>query len=506
MSAGTEALGELRRELGEHKDLTRIASLLTWDQQVMMPPGGAAARADQLSTLGRIIHERATSPHLGKLLDAAEPVADGLDPDSDDACLVRVARHDFDKAVKVPSELRTAIVRNAAESYPVWVEARKKSDFAAFLPRLEKTLELQRRYIECMAPETEPYDALLDDYEQGLTAAEVRPIFARLKEVLIPLVRAAAAAGAVDDGPLRRQLPVEGLQEIERHVLERFGFDPACFRLDTTVHPFETAIAVSDIRLSTRYEVEGLESLFSSMHEFGHGLYEHQIAPELGSTPLARGTSLGWHESQSLLWENSIGRSLVFWEQFAPELARVFPDELGSLDAAEIYAIVNRVEPGFIRVESDETTYNLHVILRFELEQELLSGALAPSELPQAWNQRMHDYLGIEVPEDRLGVLQDVHWAQGSFGYFPTYSLGHLTAAQLCQRIRTDLPELPDLVRAGEFAPLRDWLREHVHRYGRKFTPAELRGRVLGGPADAEPFIAHLREKLAAVYGGEFAA
>ncbi|MGA9760797.1 MAG: carboxypeptidase M32 [Gaiellaceae bacterium] len=496
------ALDELKRELGELKDLGRIAALLAWDQQVMMPPLGAAARADQLSTLGRLMHERGTSVELGKLLDAAEPLVAELDPDSDDARLVKVARYEFEREVKIPRDLRAALTRTASESYPVWVEARRNSDFASFRPYLEETLELKRRYIECLAPETEPYDALLDEFEQGMTAAEIRPIFARLKEVLIPLVRAAGSSGAVDDAPLRRQFPIAGLQQLERLVLARFGFDPDSFRLDTTVHPFETAIAISDIRLSTRYEVEGLESLFSSMHEFGHGLYERQIAPELDSTMLARGASLGWHESQSLLWENLVGRGLPFWERFAPELARVFPDELGSLGAADFYAMVNKVRPDFIRVEADETTYSLHVILRFELEQEMLSGELALADLPTAWNQRMHDYLGVEVPNDRLGVLQDVHWGQGSLGYFPTYSLGHLRASQLWQRIASELPELPQEIGRGEFEALREWLRENVHRHGMKFTPKELQQKVLGAESiDPEPFLARVREKLTGIYG-----
>jgi carboxypeptidase Taq len=501
MSAAA-VLDDLKRELAELKDLGRIGALLSWDQQVMMPPAGAAARADQLSTLGLIMHERATSPRLGKLLDAAEPLAEALDPDSDDARLVKVARYEFEKEVRVPRDLREALTRAGSESYPVWVEARQKSDFAGFRPHLEEMLALKRRYVECMAPETEPYDALLDDFEQGMTAAEIRPAFARLKEVLIPLVRAVAASDAVDDAPLRRQFPIAGLQQIEQRVLACAGFASEAWRLDPTVHPFETAIAISDIRLTTRYEVEGLESLFSSVHEFGHGLYERQIAPELDSTILARGVSLGWHESQSLLWENLIARGLPFWERFAPELADVFPSEFGSLGAADIYAMVNKVHPDFIRVEADEATYSLHVILRFELEQKMLSGELALSDLPAAWNQLMLDYLGIEVPEDRLGVLQDVHWAIGSLGYFPTYSLGHLRASQLWQRISVELPGLPEEIGRGEFASLREWLRENVHRHGMKFTPRELQERVLGGVAiDPEPFIARVREKLTGIYG-----
>jgi carboxypeptidase Taq len=506
MSAAAEVLDDLKRELGELNDLGRIAALLSWDQQVMMPPGGGAARADQLSTLGLITHERATSPGLGKLIDAAEPLAEALDPDSDDARLVKLARYEFEKEVKVPNDLRAAITRASSESYPVWVEAREKNDFAGFQPYLEKTLELKRRYIECMAPETEPYDALLDEFERGVTAAEIRPIFARLKEVLIPLVRAVGFSDAVDAAPLRRRLPVAGLQQIEQRVLAVVGFDSNAFRLDTTVHPFETAIGISDIRLSTRYDADGLESLFSSVHEFGHGLYEHQIAPELDSTNLARGVSLGWHESQSLLWENLIARDLPFWQRFTPELTDIFPDQFGSLGAADIYAMVNKVRPDFIRVEADEATYSLHIILRFELEQELLSGELALSDLPDAWNQRMHDYLGVEVPDDRRGVLQDVHWSQGALGYFPTYSLGHLRASQLWQRITSELPDLPEEIGRGEFASLREWLRENVHRHGIKFTPAELQQKVLGSAIDPEPFIARLREKLAGIYGDSLVA
>lgn len=501
MSAAANVLDELKRELGEIKDLGRIAALLAWDQQVMMPPAGAAARTDQLSTLGNIIHARSTSPELGKLIDAAEPLAAELDPDSDDARLVKVARHEFEKEVKVPGYLRAALTRTASDSYPVWVEARSKSDFAGFQPYLEKTLELKRRYIECMAPETEPYDALLDEYEQDVTSAEIRPIFARLKEALIPLVRAVGASDAVDDTPLRHQLPIPGLQQIEQKALAAVGFDSDAWRLDPTVHPFETAVAISDIRLTTRYEAIGLQSFYSSLHEFGHGLYERQISPELDPTNLARGASLGWHESQSLLWENLIGRGLPFWEHFAPELAAIFPGELGSFDATGIYAMVNSVHPDFIRVEADEATYNLHVIVRFELEQEMISGELPLSELPEAWNQRMHDYLGIDVREDRLGVLQDVHWSQGSLGYFPTYSLGHLRASQLWQRMTSELPALPEEIGRGEFASLREWLRENVHRHGAKFTPAELQERVLGGAIDPEPFIDRLREKLTGIYG-----
>jgi carboxypeptidase Taq len=501
-----DPLAALRVELAEIKHLARVASLLEWDQQVMMPPAGGPARADQMSALSRVIHERETSPELGRLLDEAEPTVAGLDPDSDDARLVKVARHDFEKAVKVPAELQAEIVRAAAEAYPVWVEARSANAFSRFLPFLERSLELKLRYVECMDGGGEPYDVLLDDYEQGMKSEEVRRIFARLKEALIPIARASVGSTAVDDAPLCRQLPEQGLREIERRVLDEFGFEPGAWRLDPTVHPFETAIAIDDIRLTTRYEVEGLESLYSSMHEFGHGLYERQIAADLDSSPLARGASLGWHESQSLLWENLVGRGRAFWERFGRELRASFPSELSSVSDERVFAMVNKVEPSLIRVEADEATYNLHVILRFELEQEMLAGRLDLADLPQAWNELYDAYLGIDVPEDRLGVLQDVHWALGSFGYFPTYTLGYLVAAQLWQRITAELPQLEDEIRRGEFSALREWLRENLHRHGRKFTPAELHKRILGGPVDPEPFISYLRAKLADVYGGDLLA
>ncbi|MGZ4358786.1 MAG: carboxypeptidase M32 [Gaiellaceae bacterium] len=496
-----DGLSRLKLLLAEIKDLGRVAAVLDWDQQVMMPPAGAESRAEQLTTLGRVIHERATSPELGRAVEEAALEVEELDPDSDDARLVRIAKRDFEKAVRVPTDLQAEIIGTSAEAYGVWVEARRESDYPRFRPYLEKTIDLSRRYVDCFPPAEDPYDVLLDDYEPEASSADVRRIFARLKEALIPLVRTIAASGEVDDAPLAGRLPVEPRIELQRRVLELFGVEPQAWRLDPTVHPFETAIAIGDIRLTTRYEADGFESLFSSMHEFGHGLYEHQVAPALDRGPLARGASLGWHESQSLLWENLVGRSRAFADLVFPSVAELFPERFSGHDAESLFRMVNKVEPSFIRVEADQATYNLHVALRFELEQDMLAGRVELDELPQIWNARMEEYLGVVVPNDRLGVLQDVHWSHASLGYFPTYTLGFLLAAQLWERIEGELPGLEEDIRRGEFAELRQWLRESLHRHGRKFMPAELQQQLLGGPVDPEAFLRHLRGKLTAVYG-----
>jgi carboxypeptidase Taq len=326
-----------------------------------------------------------------------------------------------------------------------------------------------------------------------MTTAEVRVVFDRLKEALLPLID-----DAPRHEPLQGPFPVERQQEVERAILGRFGFDESSWRLDPTVHPFATSTGTQDIRLTTRYSEHELKALFSTMHEFGHGLYEHQVDAALERTPLARGASLGIHESQSRLWENLVGRSRPFWAHFYPVLQRAFPERLGATDLDGFLASINRVEPSLIRVDADEATYNFHIILRFELEQELIDGRLNPRELPEAWNAKMDEYLGVRVPDDRRGVLQDVHWSRGSLGYFPTYSLGNVVSVQLWERLRADVPALDEEIAAGEFGSLRSWLRDHVHRHGRKFTPRETLERAIGARIDPEPYIAYLEGKLAA--------
>ena len=494
-----ESFEELRVRLQELSDLGRTMALLGWDQQVMMPRGGAPQRAEQLATVGRIAHEKFTSPEIGRLLDESRSFAEQHDYDSFEASLVRVVSRDWEKQRRVPSELRAEMSRSAALANPVWIDARQNNDFASFLPVLRKNIDLRKRYIECFDVGDEPYDIVLDDFERDMKTAEVRRLFDYVKEHQAPLVKEVAAA-AQELPP--REFPLEGQKQFELEVARAFGFDDHSWRLDPTVHPFASGTAIDDIRLTTRYFPGDLDGLFGTMHEFGHGLYEHQVDPALDRSPLCRGVSLGLHESQSRMWENLVGRSLSFWRHFFPRLQEVFPAALQGYDADRWYREVNAVQPSLIRVEADEATYNLHIILRFELEQAIIADEFPLEQLPEEWNRRIWDYLGIEVPDDTRGVLQDVHWSGGAIGYFPTYALGNLISAQIWEKVTAELPALHDEFERGEFGSLRDWLRENLHRHGRKFTPGETLERVVGNPAiDPEPYVRYLREKLAGIYG-----
>jgi carboxypeptidase Taq len=495
----SDAFDRLRTLLAEVTDLERAAEILRWDQQTMMPPGGSAVRAEQLATLGRVAHERFVSPEVGRLLDELAPFEAEHEHDSFEASLIRVARRDWEKERRIPTELRAELSRASALGYPVWADARARNDFAAFLPTLLQQLELKRRYVECFADVVdEPYDALLDDYEPGMKAATVRVLFDYLKQHQGPLARELADAEPEPDG---RSFPLDRQQKFELEVVRRFGFDEETWRLDPTVHPFERRGGTRDIRITTRYFEHNLDGLFATMHEFGHGLYERQIDPRLERTPLAGGTSLALHESQSRMWENLVGRSRSFWRFFFPRLAELFPEALGGYDVERWYREVNAVRPSLIRVEADEATYNLHVILRFELEQELLAGSVPPERLPEEWNRRVFEYLGIEVPDDARGVLQDTHWAIGLLGYFSTYALGNLISAQLWERVVGDLTDLDAQFERGEFGALREWLGGHLHRFGRTLTPAETVERVVGAPIDPEPYVRYLRRKLGEIHG-----
>jgi carboxypeptidase Taq len=495
-----ERFDELRGRLAEIADLVKTASLLNWDQQVMMPPRGAEIRAEQLATVGRIAHQKFIAPDVGQLIDGLRGWGEEQEYDSLEASLIRVAARDWEKASKVPPDLRAEMSRSAALANPVWVQARKENDFKSFLPVLRKNLDLRKRYIDCFEVDDEPYDIVLDDYERGMRTKEVRRIFDYLKEHQAPLVKEVAAQDGNE--PRDHTFAIEPQKVFELEVARAFGFDDDAWRLDPTVHPFASGTGITDIRITTRYFTDHLGGLFGTMHEFGHGLYEHQVDPALERTPLARGVSLGMHESQSRMWENLVGRSLPFWRHFFPRLQELYPDTLAGYDVERWYREVNAVEPSLIRVEADEATYNLHIILRFELEQAMLADEFPLEQLPDEWNSRMWDYLGINVPDDTEGVLQDVHWSGGSIGYFPTYALGNLISAQIWERVTADLPDIYEGFEQGEFAPLRDWLREHLHRYGRKYTPGETLERVVGtSQIDPAPYVHYLREKLAAIYG-----
>jgi carboxypeptidase Taq len=491
------ALEELRARLGKLTDLRRAEAVLVWDMTVWMPPGGAPTRAAQLATLQEVTHAYETDDRFGELLDELEPYASSLPSDSDDAALVRVVRRDFEKARRVPTELTAEYARVAAESYEAWVRARAASDFAAFRPWLERVLDLRLRYVECFAPYEDPYDVLLDDFEPGMRTDEVRAAFAVLEPGLLELV--AEHATDEDDDFLRGPFPVAAQDALSREIVERFGATWDAFRLDTTVHPFETSFGLGDIRLTTRYSEDDVLSLFTAMHECGHGLYEWGVSPTLERTPLCSGVSSAVHESQSRLWENVVGRSLPFWRWFYPRLQGTFPDRLGAVSLERFHRAVNRARRSYVRVDADETTYGLHIILRFELEQELVGGRLAVAELPDAWNARFEELMGIPVPDDSLGVLQDAHWSTGSFGYFPTYLLGSVLAVQIWEALCADLPDVDEQIERGDFRDVHGWLRENVYVHGRTFTPAETVARVVGGPIDPQPYLGYLRTKLDAL-------
>jgi carboxypeptidase Taq len=486
-------MDELMARLAEVVDLERTAMLLAWDQEVCMPRDAAAEHGELRATVGRFAHERFVDDRVGELLAAAEP-RDEIEADT-----VAVARREFDKARRVPGELVAELTRAAANARGAWLEAQEQNAFAPFAPHLERNVELRRQYSACFPDAEHAYDPLLDDFEPGMRTTDARTALERLRDGLVPLV---AGVPESEDSALHigadAPLPEAGQRALVRTVLDAFGVDDASWRLDEAAHPFAASITPSDIRLTTRYHEHDLESLFSSMHEFGHGLYERQVDPALARTPLGHGASAAWHESQSRLWENMVGRSPGFWRWCLPHAQDALPGYFAGRTWQDVQRSVNVVRRTLVRVSADEVTYGLHVILRFELELALIEGELAVADLPAAWNERMRSYLGVEVPDDRQGVLQDVHWSEGLFGYFPTYAIGNVIAGQLWARITAEIPDLDGRFAAGDFAALREWLGEHVHRHGRRLLPAELLQRVVGGPLDPGPYLAYLGRKIEA--------
>jgi carboxypeptidase Taq len=488
-----DALEQLKERLAGVMDLYKVVRLLAWDQQTMMPPAGNRHRADQAATVMRLAHELFIDPEVGKLLDELQPLEDSLDPDTDDAALIRVARRDYEKDVNVPASLRAEMARAAAEARPVWVRAKAESDFASFLPSLERIVELKLEYVECVADgAAERYDVLLDDYESQTTTAEVRTLFEELKPPLVELI-AELRERDVDDSFLYGDFPPDRQRTLAFEVIDLFGHRPDSWRIDPTEHPFASGPGRDDVRITTNYHPDSLESLFSTMHEYGHGLYSHQQPQHLERLPIGQACSLGIHESQSRLWENLVGRSRPFWGLFYPRLRETYPEQFGDVDLERFHAGIHAVKPGLIRIQADEVTYGMHVMLRFELEQDIVEGRVELRDLPQRWNEKMWDYLGVEVPDDGHGVLQDVHWSGGSIGYFSTYLIGTVASVQIWQAASRDLPELEDQVGRGEFAPLREWLGEHVHALGRKFSPQETLRRATGSSLSAQPYLDYLR-------------
>jgi carboxypeptidase Taq len=490
------AFAELQRRLGELQDVEKAGHVLGWDEETKMPPLGAEARAEQRATIARVAHELQTAPELGQLLEQLRPFEEEQPFESFEAALIRVARSDFDKASCVPGDLRADLSRLASRGYRAWLQAREQQDYGVLLPYLEQGLELRRRYVECFAPYDDPYDPLLDIYEPGMTTTDVEPIFDRLKEALVPMIRTFAEGGPVDDSCLHGRFPRDAQRRFSLEMLECWGMDRAAWRLDGTVHPFMTCFSPSDIRLTTNFHEDSLHGVLSCLHEFGHGVYERNVDPRFARTPLAEGVSSAFHESQSRLWENLVGRNLATWRFFYPRLQDAFPEHFGDVPLETFHRALNKVEPTMRRVDADEVTYCIHIILRFELERAMLTGELDLRDLPEAFDAKMRDYLGLQPPDVTSGALQDAHWSDLTFGYFPTYALGNVVSVQLWERAEADLGALDEQFERGEFAPLRDWLAEHVYRWGRTFTPQELLQRATGSGMDPEPYLRYLQRKL----------
>ena len=494
---------ELLRRLGEISDLETATGLLVWDEETRMPPLGAATRAEQRATLTQVAHERKTAPELGELLEELREFEQAHEHDSFAASVVRIARRDHEKAARVPASLQAEMTRNGSRGYRAWLEARNEKDYGILLPYLEHGLELRREYVACHEPVGDPYDVLLDDFEPGMKTAEVEAVFDRLKAELRAMI--ASVPEPVDDSCLHGRFAVEGQRRFALAVLAAWGMDDESWRLDDTIHPFEQSLAPTDIRLTTNFQEENLHGILSCTHEFGHGLYERQIDPAYTRTPLASGVSSGFHESQSRMWENLVGRSLSTWRHLYPQLRKALPSSFGDVPLETFHRALNKVEPTMRRIDSDEVKYSLHIILRFELEREMLSGAVEPAYLPEAFAAKMREYLGLEPADVVEGVLQDVHWSEPSIGYFPTYALGNVISVQLWEQAEADLGDLDEQFERGEFTPLRTWLGENVHHWGRALEPQELLERVTGSRLDPEPYLAYLRRKLGELYGAALA-
>jgi len=495
-------LNELRARLAEVYDLQAAARVLDWDQNTYMPPGGAPARARQLSTLERLAHEKFIAAEIGQLLDGLRSYEESLPYEADEASLIRVTRRDYERAVKVPPSFVAQLADHTSGSYQAWTVARPADDFASVRPYLEKTLDLSRQLAGFFPGYEHIADPLIEYDDYGMTVATIRALFGRLREQLVPLVQTITAQEPLDDACLRQEFGEAQQLAFGLEIVRRFGYDLARGRLDKTPHPFTTDFSIGDVRITTRVNGRHLgEALFSTLHEAGHAMYEQGIRADYEGTPLAAGTSSGVHESQSRLWENVVGRSRNLWQFFYPQLQGTFPGQLGHVPLEAFYRAINKVERSLIRTEADEVTYNLHVMLRFELELDLLEGRLAVRDLPEAWRARYQRDLGIAPPDDRDGVLQDVHWyAHTIGGAFQGYTLGNIMGAAFFEAVLRAHPEIPGEMAAGEFGTLHGWLKENIYQHGSKYTAAELVERVTGAPLSIEPYVRYLRGKYGELY------
>jgi carboxypeptidase Taq len=498
-----QAYEELLRRVKEYSLLASCGAVLGWDERTYMPRRGSAHRAEQMALLARLTHEMLTAPEMGELLAQAENSKVVADADSVAAVNVREVRRSYNRAVKIPKELVEELARVTTRAQQVWQEARQANDFAAFQPWLEKIVSLKRQEADAIGYQNAPYDALLDEYEPGATVAEISQIFAALREDLVPLVGAILASKRSPRHEiLERNYPVDRQEIFGQAAAAALGFDFEAGRLDVTTHPFCSGMGPGDCRITTRYNARHFnEAFFGILHESGHAIYEQGLAAEHAGTPMGAAVSLGIHESQSRLWENQVGRSRPFWEHFFPRARQVFLGTLGDVTLDDFLFAINDVRPSFIRVEADEATYNMHIILRFELEQALVAGDLKPADVPGVWNETFKRTLGLTPPNDAQGCLQDIHWSMGGLGYFPTYTLGNLYAAQFMEQARKDLGDLDSDFRRGEFGRLKSWLNDRIHRHGQHYRAGELCRRLTGRPLSHQPLLAYLRGKYKPLYG-----
>ncbi len=494
-------LEELKILLAEISDLTAVAQLVSWDKETQMPKGAAASRANQMATMARLLHQKNTAPRIQELLALLEPTLQNAD--SLDGALLRLLRLEVDRKSKLPTDFVTEFAAAKSLSGSVWEAARHQNDWTAFKPHLEKMFDYARRSADFYGFETHPYDALLWDFDPGLKTEDIKTVFADVRAFTVPLLEKIVAAGETTDySVLTRHFPPEAQRAFALEVAQAFGYDLTRGRLDITAHPFATSFGKDDVRITTRFDPNYFPmALYGTLHESGHAMYEQNTSDDLRRTPLARGAWSTAHESQSRMWENLVGRSDGFWQHWFAIAQKHFPDALHDVDASTMYKLVNRVKPSFIRVEADELTYNLHIMLRFELELAVFEDKLKVADLPEAWNAKMQEYLGITPPDYASGIMQDIHWSNALFAYFPTYSLGNILSVQLFEKAGSQMGDLNAMFARGEYKPLLQWLTHAVLRHGKTYLPPELIVRSTGQALTAKPYLGYLERKFSGLYG-----
>ncbi len=495
-------LKELKERLIEINNLKSAVGVLFWDQATYMPPGGADARARQMSTLEKLAHEKFIDPAIGKLLEELRPYEKSLSFDSYEAALIRITRREYERAVKISPSFQAELVAHGSKCYDVWSKARSENNFSKVQPYLEKMLDLSVKLANFFPGYEHIADPLIDFNDYGMKTSMIRSLFKELREELVPIVQKITSQKAADDSCLHKSFPEEKQLTFGIDVIKRLGYDFKRGRQDKTHHPFTIDFSIGDVRITTRIKENDLnDALFSTIHEAGHAMYEQGISTDFEGTPLGTGTSSGVHESQSRLWENIVGRSRGFWKFFYPRLQEIFPDQLKSVPLDTFYRAINKVQRSLIRTDSDEVTYNLHVMIRFDLELQLLEGKLSVSDLPEAWRERYKSDLGVKSPDDKDGVMQDVHWYSDHIGgVFQCYTLGNIMCSQFYEAALKAHPEIPSEIEKGKFDTLHNWLKENIYQHGSKYTASELIKRVTGKELTIEPYIRYLKNKYGELY------